>query len=75
MTSGAAPLGTPGTDFYYGHDDFSIGLLRDTTPHVECYDVEQSIHLCGIPRLLLPATATKKDAVRSTNHHNNQHEA
>ena len=22
----------------YGHDDFSIGLLRDTTPHVECYD-------------------------------------
>ena len=19
----------------YGHDDFSIGLLRDTTPHVE----------------------------------------
>ena len=23
----------------YGHDDFSIGLLRDTTPHVECYDV------------------------------------
>ena len=23
----------------YGHDDFSIGLLRDTRPHVECYDV------------------------------------
>ena len=23
----------------YGHDDFSIGLLRDTRPHVEYYDV------------------------------------
>ena len=23
----------------YGHDDFSIGLMSDTTPHVECYDV------------------------------------
>ena len=23
----------------YGHDVFIIKLLRDTTPHVECYDV------------------------------------
>ena len=36
----------------YGHDDFIIGLLRDTTPNVECYDVimEQSILFCGITR-------------------------
>ena len=36
----------------YGHDDFSIGLLRDTTPHIECYDVivGQSILFCGRSR-------------------------
>ena len=62
-----------GLQYNYGHDDFSIGLLRDTTPHVDCYDDLWSAKppfLVESRALLLPATATTKDAVRSIKYHN-----
>ena len=62
----------------YGHDDFTIGLLRDTTPHVDCYDdlwSAQHPFFVAVAGRRSACDSTNKEALRSINHHNNQHEA